>query len=193
VTQDAGGGKGPAPERRRGRADQIARAARLPILVLDWTGRITAVTCLTAMFVALLVNVVLRYAFNGGIPWAYEIHALLLPWLVAGGLVMASAQGRNIAVTLLPDMLPTRLRIGVNLVIHGLVLLIAVNVLWSSQPILRASQFQTLSTLGIKQVWGYASLIYAFSALALIAALEIVRTLAGEDVSNRDPQHASLS
>ena len=188
----AGGGNAPDPA-PRGLPARVARLARGLITALDLSGRVIAVACLSTMFAALLVNVVLRYAFGGGIAWAYEIHALLLPWLVAGGLVVASARGRNIAVTLLSDLLPPRTRLGLNLAIQAVVLLIAVNVLWSSQPIMRASQFQTLSTLGIKQIWGYGSLLYAFAALALIAALEIARTLAGEDIADREPGHASVS
>lgn len=191
MTERAGGGNGPTPA--RGGGHRIILAARFSILALDWSGRIIAVACLTAMFIALLVNVVLRYAFGGGIAWAYEIHALLLPWLVAGGLVIASARGRNIAVTLLLDMLTPRAQRALNLTIQAVVLVIAVNVIWSSQPILRASQFQTLSTLGIKQIWGYSSLIYSFGALALIAALEILRTLAGDEIAGKTPENASLS
>ncbi len=161
--------------------------------VLDWSGRIIVAACLASMFVALLVNVILRYAFGSGIPWASEIHAILLPWLVAGGLVIASARGRNIAITLLSDLLKSRGLLALNLIIQTVILIIAISVLWSSQPILKASQFQTLSTLGIKQVWGYSSLVYAFAAMAIIAALNIFRTLSGEDVADHDPEHASLS
>lgn len=160
---------------------------------LDWSGRLIVVAALASMFLALLANVLLRYVFGSGIAWAYEIHALLLPWLTAGGLVVASARGRNIAVSLLANILTGRARLALNLVIHAIIVVIAVSVLWSSQPILKASQFQTLSTLGIKQIWGYSSLVYAFTAMALIAALEIVRTLVGEDVIDHEPEHASLS
>ncbi len=107
--------------------------------------------------------------------------------------MIASARGRNIAITLLSDLLKGRALLGLNLIIQAIILIIAISVLWSSQPILKASQFQTLSTLGIKQVWGYSSLVYAFAAMALIAALNLFRALSGEDVANHDPQHASLS
>lgn len=177
----------------RGRLRPFLDLVRGMIIVLDWSGRLIVFACLVSMFVALFANVVLRYIFGSGIAWAYEIHALLLPWLVAGGLVMASARGRNIAVSLMSDMLSGNALRGLNLIIHSAILLICVNVLWGSQPILKASQFQSLSTLGIKQFWGYLSLVYAFAGMTLIAALEIVRTLAGETVEDRDPGHASLS
>lgn len=155
--------------------------------MLDWSGRIIVAACLAAMFTALLVNVVLRYFFGDGIAWAYEIHALLLPWMVAGGLVIASARGRNITITLMSDLLKGRALSGLNVVVNATILVICVTVLWSSQPILKASQFQTLSTLGIKQVWGYSSLFYAFGAMALIAVLDLLRILAGEDAPGRAP------
>jgi len=177
----------------RGRRRPFLTLARGLTNTLDWSGRLIVAACLAAMFVALLVNVMLRYATGAGIPWAYEIHAILLPWMVAGGLVIASARSRNIAVTLLSDMLTGRGKLGLNLVVQTVILVITLSVLWSSQPILRASQFQTLSTLGIRQVWGYSSLAYAFGAMALIAALATLRTLAGEDIADLGPQDTSLS
>jgi TRAP-type C4-dicarboxylate transport system permease small subunit len=74
-----------------------------------------------------------------------------------------------------------------------MILVIAVSVLWSSQPILKASQFQRLSTLGIKQIWGYSSLVYAFGGMALIAVLDVLRVLLERDVSASDPTKTSLS
>lgn len=145
---------------------------------LDVIGRVIAVACLGVMFALLLMNVILRYVFTTGIPMAYEIHAILLPWLVAGGLVVAAAQNRNIAVTLLPDMLPKGARRWLFVAVQAALLVISVTVLWTGQPILRASTFQTLSTLGVRQVWGYASLPYAFGCIAVIAACDLLRLLA---------------
>lgn len=187
-------GDNPSPEDgRKGRQRPFLGLVRGTMTTLDWSGRLIVVACLSAMFLALLVNVALRYTLGSGIAWAYEIHAVLLPWLVAGGLVIASARGRNIAVTLLSDMVGGLALRALSLFIQVTILIIAVSVLWSSLPILKASQFQTLSTLGIKQVWGYSSLVYAFGAMALIAALEILRTLAGDDAAGRVAERASLS
>ncbi|MFV0359430.1 TRAP transporter small permease [Tropicimonas sp.] len=163
--------------------------------LLDWSGRLIAATCLLFIFVALLVNVVLRYAFGSGIAWAYEIPALLLPGLVAGGVVIAAARGRNNAITLLPDLLPPRGRQVIAVLVNIAILVISLAVLESSQPILRAAKFQTLSTLGIKQIWGYASLVYAFAGMAIIAVVDIVRALTSKADFDfgYDPETSSLS
>lgn len=181
----ATGGKGP-------RGPFLACAAGISTL-LDWSGRIIAAACLGVMFVALLLNVVLRYAFGSGIAWAYEIHALLLPWLVAGGIVIAAARGRNIAITLGIDLLAPGARRWLAGGIQAATVAIAASVLWSSQPILKAAQFQTLSTLGIGQIWGYSSLVYAFAGIAVIAVVDLLRTIGGEDVTGLDLGHTSLS
>lgn len=189
---DAGAMRSPENQ-RKGRYRPFLKLVHGSLDILEWSGRIIVAVCLVSMFLALLANVVLRYVFGSGIAWAYEIHALLLPWLISGGVVIASARGRNIAVTLCSDMLPRHARLMLNFAIQTVILIITISVLVSSQPILKASQFQTLSTLGIKQVWGYSSIAFAFGAMAIIAGLEILRTLAGEDVTDHDPGHASLS
>ncbi|MFN3273250.1 MAG: TRAP transporter small permease [Paracoccus sp. (in: a-proteobacteria)] len=171
----------------------ILRAGRGLAWLIEGSGKVIAVACLAFMFGALLVNVILRYAFSSGIPWAYEIHAVLLPWLVAGGVVIAAANGANIAITLLPGVLRPRGARALLGVVQVAILVISLSVLLSSQPILRASQFQTLSTLGIRQVWGYASLVYAFGGMALIAALDLLRVVLGGLTWDRDPAANSLS
>lgn len=189
----ASGGPASPQDTGKARSRPLLDLARWPVTLLDWSGRGIVVGTLAFLFVALLLNVVLRYVFGSGIPWAYEIHSLLLPWLVAGGIVIASARGRNIAVTLLPELLAPRGRRVLAAVIHLTILVITLSVLWSSQPILKASQFQTLSTLGIRQVWGYASLVYAFGGMAVIAACDLIRVLGGDYHPDAVLEHSSLS
>ncbi len=148
---------------------------------IECSGAVISVLCLALLFSALLANVTLRYTMGSGITWAYEIHALLLPWLVAGGMVIAAARGRNIAIAILPTMLSPAAARVLALIVFSLVLSISISVLWTSKPILIAAKYQSLSTLGIKQIWGYASLIYAFGAMAVISVLDILR------VSIEDP------
>lgn len=147
---------------------------------LAWTGKIVAVCCLAAMFVLLFVNVVLRYTLGDGLPWAYEIHAILLPWLVAGGVVVAAAQGRNIAISILPDLLGPSAGRWLMVMISLVVFVICISVVWTGQPIFRAAKFQSLATLGLKQVWGYASLIFAFGGMGIIALMDSLRALQGD-------------
>lgn len=176
-----------------GGQNPVAAGIARIISVIALTGKLIAVLSLTVMFVALLVNVLLRYAFGSGIAWAYEIHAILLPWLVAAGLIVAASRGANIAITILPDLLSPSARRFLLIAVEAVLIVIAVSILLSSTPILKASQFQTLSALGVKQIWGYSSLVYAFGGMAVISALDIVRLMVTDRVEISDPGHSSLS
>jgi len=181
-----------------GRARPFLRGLTAIIGVFEWSGKIIAFSMLALTFVTLFANVVLRYAVGEGISWAYEIHALSLPWLVAGGMVVAAARSRNITITLLPDMLGPGMARVLLIAVNLAIVVIAANVLWSSQPILKASTFQSFSTetlanLGIKQVWGYTSLIYSFGSMTVISAINVFLVLLSPPPQKSDPAQTSLS
>lgn len=157
------------------------------VSALDFSGRIVCVLTLVILFVALLANVLLRYFLGTGLHWAYDIHAILLPWMVAGGLILATIHNRNIAITILPDQLGSGSRRLLTLLVLALTLLISVLVVWSSFPIIKAAQFQKITSLGgISQLWGYASLIYGFGGVALVCLVEILALLIGRPLARAE-------
>lgn len=169
VAIDAEGGGRPAPPVLRG-----------VVSALELSGRLICVVTLVVLFVGLMANVVLRYALGRGLDWAYDIHAILLPWMIAGGVVIATVQSRNIAITILPDLVSPAGKRIVFLVASILTLVISLFVVWSAFPIIRAAQYQRISALGgISQLWGYASLIYGFGGIALICLCDVVAALMG--------------
>lgn len=154
---------------------------------LDLSGRIVCVVTLSILFVALLANVILRYFLGTGLHWAYDIHAILLPWMVAGGLILATVHNRNIAISILPDRLGPAGRRLLTLMVLALTLVISVVVVWSSFPIIKAAQFQKISSLGgVSQLWGYASLIYGFGGAAVLCLLEILAILVGRPLQRAE-------
>ncbi len=155
------------------------------VAALDISGRLVCVATLVVLFVALMANVILRYLFGKELDWAYDIHAILLPWMIAGGVVIATVYSRNIAVTILPDLLPAARRKLLFIVVSALTLLISVFVVWSAFPIIKAAQYQRISSLGgISQLWGYASLIYGFGGIAVICASDVIAALMGRTLRN---------
>ena len=149
---------------------------------------------LGALFLALLANVVLRYAFGDGLTWAYEIPSILFPWTVAAAVVIATALHRHIGVRLLAAMLPERPRRALAMAVHLVVGTVAAGVAWTSLPFLAASRFMRLSETGIAQVWGVSSLLYAFGAMALISAIDLVALALGSaPVGPADGAETSLS
>lgn len=157
--------------------------------ILDLTGIIIVCATLVSMFAALLVNVILRYVFSEGITWAYEMHHILLPWLVAGGAVMASARGANIAVSVLVDVVPEAIRRVIVIVVYAATAVISSVVAYTSMPIVRAAKFSRLPETHIPQMYGYISILYCFYAIAIIAALYAIRTALGEKGESTSAQY----
>lgn len=157
------------------------------------SGAAIVVVTLVTMFGAILANVVLRYFFGGGITWASEIPAILFPWSIAGGMVMASAQGRNIAVDLIVGILPASVCRILAIAVHLCVSTISAGVVYYSIPIIKASQYSRLAETGIPQIYGYSSLLYAFSMIAVIGLLAILEYALGHRAYVHEPTASHYS
>lgn len=167
----------------------ISRLGRL----INFSGALIVVLALSTMFLAILANVILRYFFDSGLTWAYEIPSILFPWSVAGGLVMASVQGRNITVDAIVTALPERLRWLLAILVNLFIAAMSVGVVYYSMPIVKASQYSRLAETGIPQIYGYSSLVYAFSMIALVAIMTVMEFLMGRRSAVANPTDANFS
>ena len=73
-----------------------------------------------AIFFILSANVILRYTTGTSLQWASEVPELLFPWLVMGGIVLATQHGTHISVVILIQRLSPQARRW-TLVLGGLV------------------------------------------------------------------------
>lgn len=161
--------------------------------IINLSGAAIVVVTLVTMFGAILSNVILRYFFGGGITWAYEIPAILFPWSIAGGMVMASAQRRHIAVDIFAGILPVPVRRILAITVNLFVSLISVGVVYYSIPIIKASQYSRLAETGIPQIYGYSSLLYAFSMIAVLGLLTALEYALGYRAYANEPTAANYS
>ncbi|NQZ32391.1 MAG: TRAP transporter small permease [Oceanospirillaceae bacterium] len=73
--------------------------------------RIFVASLLAIVFLIVIVNVVGRYGFNYSLSWAEEAarHLMILSAFSASGLALR--EGRLVAITLFPDLLPTKIQL----------------------------------------------------------------------------------
>lgn len=147
--------------------------------VVYWVAVSIFVATVTSLFAAIFVNVVLRYIFEQGIAWAYEIPAILFPWSVASAIVVTTTFGRNIQVALLTNLLSAAPRRIVGMIVQLAMILVSAGVIWTSGPILNSSQYTRLAETGITQIYGVSSLIYCFAMIAIIATIDLVHLFRG--------------
>lgn len=160
---------------------------------INFSGAALVVSTLAFMFVTIFINVILRYFFGSGLTWAYEMPSILFPWAVAGGMVMAAAQGRNITVDIAMRVLPSLPRRVLLLLINLFMVGTCVGVVYYAWPIIHASRFARLAETGIAQIYGYSSLLYAFSMIAVISTLTTLQYLFGRSTVIGTPSESSYS
>lgn len=157
------------------------------ISVIDLIGATVVVVTITVIFFGLLGNVVLRYTLGDGISWAYELPLILFPWMIAGGVIMTAARVRDISVRVLIDLLPNKLHRFLMVLTHISVAIISISVMVTGERILMASKFQKLPETGLTQVWGYSSIYFAFSFVAILSIIHVITIL----FTNKDIRNSS--
>lgn len=160
---------------------------------INLSGAAIVVLTLGAMFLAVLANVILRYVFGSGVTWAYEIPSILFPWCIAGGLVMASAQGRNITVDMLAKVVPPFAQRVLAVAVNLFVSFVSAAVAYYSMPIIKASQYSRLAETGIPQIYGYSSLLYAFSMIAVLGLIAGIEYALGHRACVSEPTATNYS
>jgi TRAP-type C4-dicarboxylate transport system permease small subunit len=138
--------------------------------VITWSATLIVVGTLSSLFLAILINVILRYGFNRGIIWAYEIPSILFPWMVIAGAVMAAQANRHIAVELLMNAVSRRIRKYLLILTNIVIMIFCVLVAWAGMPMIDASRESHLAVTGISEAWGYSSLVYGYIMMAVTAA-----------------------
>ncbi|MGB5918068.1 TRAP transporter small permease [Arcobacter sp.] len=163
------------------------------IKYIDLLAAFVVISSITVMFLSLFSNVILRYTLSQSIDWAYEVPSILFPWMVAGGIVMAAARGKDISVTVLTDMLYGKLHKFLMILIHLIIGIISITVMISGERILMASKFQRLPETGIQQIWGYSSIYFAFSLVFILCLLHILSILFINTDTETSEEYTSFS
>ena len=151
------------------------------VAATDWTviWLAKAIVCvtLTALFGILLTNVILRYLFASGLVWSQEVAALLFPWLVIAGAVLAAQVDRHIAVKVIVNLLPGGVRGALVVGVNVLIVAMAVIVVDATLVIMEAGHRIHLAVTGLPQSIGYASLVYGYAMLGITAVTACYRQI----------------
>lgn len=91
------------------------------VAFLEWIEEACLVLVLTVMVAAIGAQVVARYIFNAPFSWSEELARYLFLWVVFLGASQAMRRHEHIAVGLLVDRLPFRVRQLVIVLLNGLI------------------------------------------------------------------------
>jgi TRAP-type C4-dicarboxylate transport system permease small subunit len=163
-------------------------------------GKLLEAACLACRFLAILLlglmsilvvaQVIGRNFFDVGMPWADELSRFCGVALVFLGAPMLALRGQQVAVDMVPTLLPAAGRRLFIIVAEVMVLLFSAVIIWSLYAFLsRAWKFAT-PTLGIPNWIYYTPAAICFVLLAMIAVAKLVALLRGNDNGAGEGPHS---
>lgn len=165
----------------------ISRLRRGLSSVLLWS----AGTLLVLMTLLVMVQIITRYALNQPTAWTEELVRYALIWTSLLAASYAFIERRHMALTVVRDRLPERLRRAVIVGVDVLVLLFAVLVLGVGGTMLALGSAGDLSALlGISRGAVYA--IVPISGVAIAVAQVIVLIEGAQPISEEDSVLATV-
>lgn len=158
----------------------MLRVERYVGLIVRIVGLFLALV-LAAMVAVTFAQVVLRYVFDAGFPWAEEFSRYCFVWIVFLGSAVAFHRGLHIGVDLITARFARPWRkaaaITTALLVAGFCGVIVV----ASLPVLRVNALQVSPALELQMSYVYAAIPIAMTMIALLALLQAAKILSGDD------------
>ncbi len=149
--------------------------------IVSTLSAVIAAGALAALFVALMLEVIVRYFTTRGLGWPAEMPNLLFPWLVMGGIVLAAQRGSHISVTAVLDLLSPGIARLLLLAMQVLVAVTFAYLGWVGFAILEITGSEVYPISGISSRWAYLAVVSGFFGLSLTAVTTFVRVLLAAD------------
>jgi TRAP-type C4-dicarboxylate transport system permease small subunit len=129
-----------------------------------------------AMFAIAIGNALLRYVLDSPLIWGEEISRYAMVWGTAIGVALAYRAAQHIAITLMVDALPRRVRFASRLLAHLLALATAVVLADSGRALVATLGRMEAPSSRLAMTWAYA----AIPVGAVLLAVEALRALAAD-------------
>lgn len=143
---------------------------------LDQLARWVCAVFVAVMSVLLIAQVFFRYVLQHSLPWSEEAARYLFVWSSILGASIALRLHFHPGLTLLVDRLPSRARVAVNVLAHGLVLVLLLVVAREGFQIAQMNAWQRSPAMRISMTYPYAAVWVG----ALVMAVHVVRFLVGD-------------
>ena len=141
---------------------------------------------LTTASLVLFANVVARYVFNWGFPWAEELVRYEIIWMVFLGGSIAARQGLHIGVDLLVRFAPAPLKKPINLLINFISLTFCVLVLYYGASLISQTKMfgQVSPALQVPMWMVQMAIPLGAGLMALRFAQQIWHLIVGEKIES---------
>ncbi len=160
--------------------------------LIDCLAMVIAIACIVFTFLALMMEVVIRYMTQSGLGWPNEVPNLLFPWLIMGGIVVGAVRGSHIAAEAIQGFL-SKERLRILLMLINLLVAVSFAYLsYLSLQVIAITKAQVFPMTGLAQAWAYSSLLFGFGGITIASLVNLVRVAFSDDPSNLhqpEPEH----
>ena len=171
----------------------VLKAAALVDGSIAVVARVVLVATGSAVFVALLLSVALRYVFTESLPWATELPVLIFPLFVMAGVVLAAQQGQHVAVEFLLLRLNARWRRVLLIAVHLIVAAAYVLVIDSIGGIMPIAASERSPILGVPGTLTYGALAAGFGLITASSLIQALRLACGLETPASGPAETFAS
>lgn len=140
---------------------------------------------ISGMFLFLFLNIVLRYVFNSGIPWAEEMSRFLFVWITFLGAIIAFNENQHLGVSALIKRCPRALKKILYVVSSVIVIYMLYLSIVGSWNMTLLGLHNFASTSGIPLAWMWGVGIVSFGAMLIISLYKLYLALFVEGAIDR--------
>jgi TRAP-type transport system small permease protein len=143
---------------------------------------ITAVSGLFALVFVVIWQVFGRYVLNDTPAWAESLALVLVIYITMLGAAAGVRDAGHISIDSMLVLLPERLRLKFEVLIHFLVGVFGGLMAWYGQILGRSVMNYKIPTLGLSEATNYAALVVAGTLIVLFSIEHIVALFNGKEV-----------
>ena len=166
----------------------LERASR----TIDRVSCVLMATLLAAMVVVIFAQVLWRYTFQASIFWSEELSRYLMIWATMFGAGVCLWRGAHMAVRLVHDLFPARIRQLITLFVYVLILAFLSVVVWYGGSLVRRMWYQLSPTLQLPMGLVYMAVpLGAFlMSIHTLSLLEKIWRTGGIDEPRKEKAYA---
>jgi TRAP-type C4-dicarboxylate transport system permease small subunit len=143
--------------------------------------RFATIGLMIAIAVIIIAGFFYRYVLNDALSWSEEVSKFLMVWLTFTGAPLALRHGGHVAIELLPNALPPRLRQLVLLVTFLIILALMAVFVHQGWVFAWNARMQIAATLGggFSMIWVFLAIPVGGLLMGLIALELVLRAVRG--------------
>lgn len=135
------------------------------------------------MVLVTLAQVIFRYIIAAPLPWSEEMARYCFVWIVFLGGAIGLSRGIHLGVDIFVNLLPDRLRVGLDVFSNVLIACFAAAVVYASYPVISMNMMQRSPALSVQMSWIYIAIPISMCLIFLICVERVVNTIrASQDV-----------